>query len=1482
MKINGFRAKMTSSSALTVITCAELGTHSKITEQIAKNVGTNQFVESKLHDSYVEKLRKGAPFHVYINYSELAAYPEYYKSADGQLRAFPQFGRFLFCRSESGKSVVIKVAKIKYEIKLRITKDQHTQLRADIDNAKIFNSYAKYEWSTRKMKPGMYYQLHLSDVYIFSTESYHLYKKMLDFLSKSPDYSTLYGSMGVNAEEINNRLTQYLHGKFVSHGWMKIMKYKIVKESDASYVNDPNIDYFEVDITRDSAGITYSMPDAAAINDLQNRSLVWVYDIEACDKTNERIPDGRSEDARCPVFTVVLYPVCQQQIAADNVSNRYVITVCYEHDFDVSKINPKTNLVVLVECDERMYHIFMDLIRIVKPDWFCHFNGGDFDTKFMYNRWLTSKNGATAKKVLDTRDAASRIKLSPPGNAVLTRYNSMFKQENFKVSAQDNKVSILTANIPGMLDFDIYQSLRRDKPRSKAGLNDRLAQFGLPAKTEMDIHELMNTSRTYLSWITRPANDPERVAQNKIYQQILNYCTQDSVLTAQLANTAECFMNLGVRASMLSFDLYNVMHRADVGRITVRHYIQGELKKMLLFLDGDGRVADTYDDASGGNDIDVGDLKSGSKKQKYLGAEVTGAPFDTKLKPHFRVYARVRGVTVSAERFAQLVAKYGRKFYVHRDALTSIATDDGERLYEQWLTDSHIIVATVGIDVESMYPNIMRSHNISPDTCIRPEDVEEIERAGIEVDKRAFYIDMATDKRVQMYFVAHRGDTSKMGLIPLEVHELFAMRKEIKKEMAKHKDAYNLCKQEYERTKDEKMMARALVEKGRAAKCDSGQGVAKVQMNTIYGGLGYNKSGIYREGLAATVTSMGRYYNQVIYECIKRQGYAVLYRDTDSNYAMLSLECKELAALGEKYYLSPEIPTDDQVRQLYIDAMPTCRKMADSIVAVVNAELASKNYGLDYMKVGYDDELLMSVTLSMQKKYCAMKFIPSTRKTMVPLEVSGDDRMFTKGTVLDKLNTCKFVNDIYREVLSRILDVTEFRSRIDIVAEVFDSIYSRKTNFADFVMKKRLRKPDSGKKGNIQMELFKARMEKLGYQMEYGKTYECVQCVVPEIDQKTGDRFKLKGGDRIFLREYAEVNKLAIDYRYYIDGDLLTALSELCYTEFLDDRVREEYYARRAKLNTEVDGSKAKLDEFIAYGKRIVDVAKVAVDRELSRKLASIHSEHGVVEASVSKKVITQINESGINPRSSYIASVGNYLAGRDLVPLGRNIFSIFDGVSVAKIHRYIIDSLEHAVLAYVNDKMSKNRKIYADRILALAEGHIQLQKNEEEIAQEMHAELRQKRLSTVTLIKTQMDTLLTNAFSNSDEAKIEFANAVIKQVVRKIGGAKRVMNEEIASILAYTKYFANENPCMQMPSMKDRIITMKTALESINKAVLDMCVYEVTYISHQFVAQCLRIYNQDPSGNALSFGRKVANIQLKIDDYRDMSSIVADVTKSQ
>jgi hypothetical protein len=149
-------------------------------------------------------------------------------------------------------------------------------------------------------------------------------------------------------------------------------------------------------------------------------------------------------------------------------------------------------------------------------------------------------------------------------------------------------------------------------------------------------------------------------------------------------------------------------------------------------------------------------------------------------------------------------------------------------------------------DYKALYPNIIRTFNIGPDSFLEPTEYNDVEQA----DCWDHFIKTANDQ----YF---SNDTP--SVIKMTVEKLLNLRKVYKNKMGEYKEG----------TEEYKAF-------------NAKQNAVKVLCNSVYGQMGYQYGRFFRKEIAEAITLGGQWLNKQTKSWFENKGYRVIYGDTDS------------------------------------------------------------------------------------------------------------------------------------------------------------------------------------------------------------------------------------------------------------------------------------------------------------------------------------------------------------------------------------------------------------------------------------------------------------------------------------------------------------------------------------------------------------------------------------------------------------------------
>lgn len=329
----------------------------------------------------------------------------------------------------------------------------------------------------------------------------------------------------------------------------------------------------------------------------------------------------------------------------------------------------------------------------------------------------------------------------------------------------------------------------------------------------------------------------------------------------------------------------------------------------------------------------------------------------------------------------------------------------------------------ISVDINSAYPNLsMRGFNMSPETYIAPRDLP----SDMRDINLSFFNDEDEESRFKLYlerpeiFNAYTELAKKhnyclgingavftresVGIIPRLVKEIYAERKAQKKEMLKWKQEAEKHQHDSEEYRHAKYME---------AQCNTGQMVAKVLINSLYGALGNKYFKLFNVNIARAITANTRFYihllNYRLNSYLKEKtgvNNSVIYNDTDSQYLSLN-------SVVEQFYQGED---DVIAKTEFLDKF--IKGELDPVIESCNNELSYILNALEGDAIQAEREAIADVGVMMSKKKYFMRVYD-----LEGVRYSKDEPYMKKmGLEIIKSSTPKFVKDYLSQSINTILD----------------------------------------------------------------------------------------------------------------------------------------------------------------------------------------------------------------------------------------------------------------------------------------------------------------------------------------------------------------------------------------------------------------------------------------------------------------------------
>ena len=316
------------------------------------------------------------------------------------------------------------------------------------------------------------------------------------------------------------------------------------------------------------------------------------------------------------------------------------------------------------------------------------------------------------------------------------------------------------------------------------------------------------------------------------------------------------------------------------------------------------------------------------------------------------------------------------------------------------------------LDLTSMYPNIIISLNISPETKIAKVenwDIEKYVRGDmdtVQVGSASYTKEQFTELlKTAKYSIASNGvmyNQSYQGVIPEILVKWFDERKDLRKLAKKHADLKEWEKYEF---------------------YDQRQKVQKVLLNSIYGVLGLPIFRFYDKDNASAVTLTGQdiiktankainqYYKKTLNDTENKD--YVIYVDTDSCFA---------SALPIIKHKMPHIDLNDE-KQMTEAILQVCGEAQKHVNDTFNV-MADRMFNVQKHRFDAKQEVIAKTSFWLAKKRYAQFIINKGGIECDELEVKGIDVVRTSFPIRFRKFMEQFLQDVLRKVPKEHIDDT--------------------------------------------------------------------------------------------------------------------------------------------------------------------------------------------------------------------------------------------------------------------------------------------------------------------------------------------------------------------------------------------------------------------------------------------------------------------------
>ncbi|MDP3987235.1 MAG: DNA-directed DNA polymerase [Nanoarchaeota archaeon] len=345
-------------------------------------------------------------------------------------------------------------------------------------------------------------------------------------------------------------------------------------------------------------------------------------------------------------------------------------------------------------------------------------------------------------------------------------------------------------------------------------------------------------------------------------------------------------------------------------------------------------------------------------------------------------------------------------------------------------------------DFTSMHTSIIITHNLSKSTLLEKKDKNSHESPEIEEG----------EKKVRYYF------EKEPGFFPELMKEIFELRKKAKEEYKKNPDSFTRAR----------------------------SNAFKVLSASAHGYVAFFGARYYSHEASASILAFVRKYNKETIDKVEKEGYKVIFGDTDSVAFLMNGKTKS-------------------------DVKKFLDRLNSELPGVMHLELE------DFYKRGLW-VTKRSGTIGAKKKYAL---------------IGDEGKLKIRGFETVRRDWCRLAREVQNNVLRQVLDAGNEKESLDYVKKIVKKIKSRDVDRKDLMIKTVLQKPLADYKAISPHVIAARRMKEKDLPMSGGNL---IEYYISETSNK-----KALVRDRVKLPE----EKGEYDIDYYLERQILPAVENI-------------------------------------------------------------------------------------------------------------------------------------------------------------------------------------------------------------------------------------------------------------------------------------------------------------------------------------------------